>query len=245
MEAKALSDSQPSISIPVIDLSGVNSPSDRPKIVDQVKQAAKEWGFFQVINHEIPLSVQNDTVSAVKAFFDLPSHAKSEYRNRHGVMHSSSNDSSAAAASSWRETVRIMAMPELPPEEDIPEVFRREVGAWVPRATGVGEAVMALLAEGLGLESGRLKELSFSEGKVFLGHCYPHCPERDRTVGLTSHTDGGVLTVLMQNQVPGLQVMHRDYGWVDVKPELGGLIVNIGDLFQVIIPNLFEILMSL
>ena len=61
-------DSQPSISIPVIDLSGINSPSDRPELVDQVRQAVKEWGFFQVINHGIPHSVLNDTVSAVEAF---------------------------------------------------------------------------------------------------------------------------------------------------------------------------------
>ncbi|GMN39441.1 hypothetical protein TIFTF001_008680 [Ficus carica] len=35
----------------------------------------------------------------------------------------------------------------------------------------------------------------------------------DLTVGITPHTDPGVLTVLMQNQVPGLQVKHGDV-WV-------------------------------
>ena len=75
-------DSQPSISIPVIDLSVINSPSDRPKIVDQVREAAKEWGFFQVINHGIPHSVLNDTVSAVEAFHELSSEAKARHYRR-------------------------------------------------------------------------------------------------------------------------------------------------------------------
>ena len=91
---------------------------------------------------------------------------------------------------------------------------------------------MELLSEGLGLQSGKFKELTFLESKVFVGHCYPYCPQPDLTVGITPHTDPGVLTVLVQNQVPGLQVKHGDV-WVDVEPLHGGLIVNVGDFLQV------------
>ena len=93
---------------------------------------------------------------------------------------------------------------------------------------------MELLAEGLGLERGRLKELSFLDTKVFMSHCYPYCPEPDRLMGFASHTDAAFLTDLMENQVPGLQVKHEGV-WVDVKPQLGGLIVNVGDFLEVIV----------
>ena len=49
------------ISIPIIDLLG-----DHLKIVDQVKDAAKTWGFFQLVNHGISTSIMNDVVSSVK-----------------------------------------------------------------------------------------------------------------------------------------------------------------------------------
>ena len=232
-------DSQPSISIPVIDLSGVNSPSDRPKLVDQVKQAAKEWGFFQVINHGIPQSVQNDTVSAVKAFFELPHDAKAKHYNRlkgeRGVLYASNIDLFHSAAAGWRDSIQVRQLPEgEEEEEEVPEVCRREILAWFPVVTGLAEVLMELLGEGLGLERGRLKELSFLGSRALSGHYYPYCPEPDRTVGFTSHTDRPMLTVVTQNQVPGLQVNHNGV-WVDVKPQLGGLVVNIGDFFQVII----------
>ena len=72
------------------------------------------------------------------------------------------------------------------------------------------------------------------ESQVLVGHCYPYCPEPDRAMGFASHTDAGFLTVLMENQVPGLQV-KREGVWVDVKPQLGGLIVNVGDFLEVIL----------
>ncbi|GMN39443.1 hypothetical protein TIFTF001_008683 [Ficus carica] len=77
-----------------------------------------------------------------------------------------------------------------------------------------------------------MKELSFSETKLYVGHCHPYCSEPDLTVGSVSHTDSGVSTILIQNQVPGLQVKHGDV-WVEVEPPLhGGFVVNVGDFLQ-------------
>ena len=75
------------------------------------------------------------------------------------------------------------------------------------------------------------------------GHYYPYCPQPDLTVGLKWHTDPVVLTVLLLNEVAGLQVKHGE-DWIDVEPVPGGLIVNIGDILQVshsiiCLPNLF------
>ncbi|KAI3466949.1 hypothetical protein Pfo_023612 [Paulownia fortunei] len=50
--------------------------------------------------------------------------------------------------------------------------------------------------------------------------------------GLTSHTDPGVLTVLVQNDVPGLQ-MKVGEEWANVEPVEGALVINIGDILQI------------
>ncbi|KAJ0089138.1 hypothetical protein Patl1_32575 [Pistacia atlantica] len=67
------------IAIPVIDLAKINSPVDRPNIIQQVKEAAKSWGFFQVINHGIDLSVVENTIQAVKSFHEQPAEMKAKF----------------------------------------------------------------------------------------------------------------------------------------------------------------------
>ena len=51
-------------------------------------------------------------------------------------------------------------------------------------------------------------------------------------LGVHHHTDAGALTVLLQDEVSGLQV-HRDGYWYDVPTIPEGLVVNTGDMMQV------------
>ena len=224
-----------SIHIPVIDLSNLDSPHHRPKIVDQIREASKTWGFFQVINHGVALSVLEETVNAVKSFHDQPHQVKAKIsvgEERRGVVYTSNNDLYRSEAATWHDYLQVWMAPQPPEVERMPEICRREVIAWDTHAKKVAETLMELLSEGLGLEPGKFKELTFSDTRLFVGVCYPHCPQPDLTMGLASHTDPTVLTVLLQNHVPGLQVRHGDE-WVDVKPVPGGLIINAGDFLQV------------
>ncbi|EXB45459.1 1-aminocyclopropane-1-carboxylate oxidase-1-like protein [Morus notabilis] len=50
-------------------------------------------------------------------------------------------------------------------------------------------------------------------------------------MGISNHSDNDFLTVLLQDHIGGLQVLH-DNQWYDVPPVPGALVVNIGDLLQ-------------
>ncbi|MEZ5342490.1 MAG: 2OG-Fe(II) oxygenase family protein [Acidimicrobiales bacterium] len=52
-------------------------------------------------------------------------------------------------------------------------------------------------------------------------------------VALGHHTDPGVLTLLLQDGVGGLQAESAEHGWIDVEPEPGTIVVNLGDVMQV------------
>jgi isopenicillin N synthase-like dioxygenase len=61
---------------------------------------------------------------------------------------------------------------------------------------------------------------------------YPSQPDADgvRQVGAGAHTDWGVLTILAQDEIGGLQIRLRSGDWIEAPPIPGTFIVNIGDM---------------
>ena len=51
-------------------------------------------------------------------------------------------------------------------------------------------------------------------------------------VALGHHTDPGTLTLLLQDDTGGLQALSTTDGWIDVPPEPGTIVVNLGDCAQ-------------
>lgn len=107
----------------------------------------------------------------------------------------------------------------------------------------MSERVMELLSEGLGLDRGRLQ--SGFGGKEEAGVCmrvnyYPKCPQPDLTLGLSSHSDPGGITVLLpDDKVRGLQVKNAGR-WVTVKTLSDAFIVNVGDQVQVLSNGIYR-----
>ncbi|CAI0458051.1 unnamed protein product [Linum tenue] len=97
----------------------------------------------------------------------------------------------------------------------------------------MGYLIIELLSEALGLDPNYLRNKDCLMGHYLVCHYYPPCPQPDRTLGSSKHTDTDFMTILLQDHVGGLQVLHQDQ-WVDITPLPGSLVINIGDLLQVI-----------
>ncbi|PON70309.1 Oxoglutarate/iron-dependent dioxygenase [Parasponia andersonii] len=240
-DLKPVSDTPPE-SIPVIDLSGFSS--DRhAALVDQVSRAAREYGFFQIVNHGIPQAKLDRTITAVKAFHEQPAEARAGFYTREsgtGFSYMSNVDLLQSKAASWRDTMTVRLGPADPSLwEHVPEICRDAVAEWDREVVRLGGLVLDLVGEGLGLSARRLRELSCLEGRIMVGHYYPYCPQPDLTLGLRSHADPGLLTVLLQDHMGGLQIKHREV-WVDVKPVPGAVVINVGDLLQIMSNDIYK-----
>ena len=96
----------------------------------------------------------------------------------------------------------------------------------------LGNLLLELLSEALGLKPDHLKDMDCSRGLAMLCHYYPACPQPELALGTSKHADNDFFTVLLQDHIGGLQVLHEDK-WIDVPPTPGALVINIGDLLQV------------
>ncbi|KAJ1694877.1 hypothetical protein LUZ63_011575 [Rhynchospora breviuscula] len=228
------------IEIPVIDLTGAETDAAvRGEVVKKVKSASETFGFFQVkkvVNHGIPTEVLDEMLEGVRQFNEADVELKKNYYTRDlskKVVFNSNFDLYQAPAANWRDTMFITMAPESPMPDQLPAECRDITFKYVHYIKQLGITLFELLSEAIGLKRSYLTDIECNKGLSVLSHYYPPCPEPHLTVGTTKHADSDFLTVLLQDSIGGLQVLYENR-WIDVLPLHGALVINIGDLLQLI-----------
>lgn len=223
--------------IPVIDLHAAETdPARRQALVAEVRQAAETLGFFQVVNHGIPLAVLDEMLEGVRRFNEQPIEAKREFYTREQtrkIKFNSNFDLYTAPAANWRDTLFCLMEPEPPAPEELPLACRDITFEYSNHIRKLGIHLLEILSEALGLDRDHLTEMECAKGSALVAHYYPPCPEPHLTLSTGRHSDPDFLTILLQDQVGGLQVLCQEK-WINVAPLPGALIVNIGDLLQLV-----------
>ena len=122
-----LNSCQTNIEVPTIDLSNIQDDSRRKEIVDEVRIASEEWGFFQVINHGIPLSVLDEMIDGVRLFHEQDLELKKEVYSRDTtkkVRFNSNFDLYASQTADWRDTLTLSFLDSDPDPNEMPAVCR-------------------------------------------------------------------------------------------------------------------------
>ena len=102
------------------------------------------------------------------------------------------------------------------------------------RTRELGRKLLGAIWESLGLETNYMNEALNLNSQFQLVACnfYPACPQPDLAMGLPPHSDHGLLTILYQNNVDGLEVKHNGK-WVRVKPLPNSYLINTADHMEV------------
>ncbi|KAF3663557.1 1-aminocyclopropane-1-carboxylate oxidase -like protein 1 [Capsicum annuum] len=82
----------------------------------------------------------------------------------------------------------------------------------------------------LGLDRCHLEDMDCMEGLGIISHYYPACPQPELIIGINKHSDGDFITVLLQDHIGGLQVLHHNQ-WIDVPPKPGSLVLISNDKY--------------
>ncbi|KAF6166818.1 hypothetical protein GIB67_005694 [Kingdonia uniflora] len=114
--------------------------------------------------------------------------------------------------------------------------FSREISLeYCKRTREVAAELLKGISESLGLEENYInKALELDIGvQVLLANLYPPCPQPELAMGIPPHSDHGCLTLLMQNEVGGLQLKHNGH-WVQVNAIPKSYLVNTADHIEIL-----------
>jgi isopenicillin N synthase-like dioxygenase len=236
--------------MPVLDLTPPLTGETIAGLARQLRHACETTGFFYVKNHGVPQGIIDDAVAAARRYFALPLEQrmgdKVDDRFRRGYTPLSVNAQHPGFEPDLKESYAFAL--DLPLDD--PDVAARKPlhgpNRWPDHSPWLRGAADAYYAETLKLGKTLLRivarSLDLSED-FFLGWCdkpivrtsffhYPPQPPMapDAQMGVAPHTDYGMITILTQDPVGGLELRKRDGEWVGAPYIDGTFVINIGDL---------------
>uniref|UniRef100_A0A804L445 Fe2OG dioxygenase domain-containing protein n=1 Tax=Musa acuminata subsp. malaccensis TaxID=214687 RepID=A0A804L445_MUSAM len=121
-----------------------------------------------------------------------------------------------------------------------PLTFRDSLSCYSMELKSVAGTLLEVMAKNLGVAPEEFSTLFQDQTQAVRINYYPPCPRADEVLGLSPHTDGSSLTLLLQvNDVEGLHI-RKGGDWYPVKPLPGALIANIGDIVEILSNGVYK-----
>ena len=222
--------------IPVIDIDRI----DHGDTLAAIDTACREWGFFQVVNHGIPGEVIGAMTREMHAFFAQPLQIK------RAVSRTAKNPLGFYDRELTKNALDLKEIYDFAPGDGRAlrpqwpkgmSEFRDAVHRYYRYNNRLAHRLLAAISINLGMSPGFLSRGFGSAHTSFLRlNYYPivqaSAAPGNSGLGVGQHTDSGALTILLQDNEPGLEVF-RDNKWHLVEPRKNAFVINIGDIVQV------------
>ena len=236
--------------LPVVDLGQSES-----EVAQAIGRACRAYGFFYVTGHGIEEQLALRLQYLSRRFFGLPEAVKARYAMALGGSAWRGwfplGGELTSGRPDWKEGLylgtdlpandpRVLANRPLHggnilPGDDVLPGFAATIRAWMAAVEALGHRVLAAIALSLGLPADDFHVRYTADPLVlFRIFQYPSVPVPagvDAQHGVGEHTDYGLLTLLRQDDVGGLQVRLGD-DWIEVPPVPRSFVCNIGDMLD-------------
>ncbi|WP_434052942.1 MAG: 2-oxoglutarate and iron-dependent oxygenase domain-containing protein [Roseibium sp.] len=237
--------------LPVIDLAPLAAGTQEGlmAVAAEIGHAAREIGFFYVRNHGVDAALIERVFKASHQLFGQPLDAKMAltrdfFRTNRGYVPMKGENLDPSKPSDLKEAFNIGL--DLAPDD--PRILAgepfRAVNQW-PELPGWKETLLSYFDEVWALGRRLHQAISvdlgidrnFFENKLDapmatlrLLH-YPPQPASAEAgqIGAGTHTDYGNITILLPDEVGGLEVQRRDCAWLKAPTIEGAFVCNIGD----------------
>lgn len=241
-----INEAHSTLKIPVIDMKKLLSMEYGSSELSKLHLACKDWGFFQLVNHDVSSSLVEKVKLETQDFFNLPMSEKKKFWQtpQHMEGFGQAFVFSEEQKLDWAD---LFFMTTLPKHSRMPHLFpqlplpiRDTFELYSTELKKLSMVIVDYMGKALKMDEKEMR-MFFEDGVQSMRMTYyPPCPQPEKVIGLTPHSDGSALTILLQlNDVEGLQV-RKDGMWVPVKPLPNAFIVNIGDILEVITNGIYR-----
>lgn len=238
--------------LPILDMAPLRGAglNGRERVIRELAAACRDSGFFYVVGHGVaPELLARLTAESVR-FFGLTEAEKSEismdrggpawrgYFPVFGELTSGAPDRKEglyfgtdlpASHPRVRAGVPLHGANLYPSR--VPGL-RAAVDEYMAAVTAAAHDLIAGIGEGLGLPANYFNNCYTREPTIlFRIFNYPEVDPAVQDWGVGEHTDYGLLTLLAQDEVGGLQIKTQG-GWIDAPPVAGSLVCNLGDMLD-------------
>lgn len=226
------------LSVPVIDVSDWTNP----RVAEEICEAASTFGFFQIVNHGVSAEELHAVRMAARGFFGLPVEERKRYWKGSSVSETmwmmTSFTPNKEQVLEWRDFVKFEYLPQT---EDFaatwPSVCKGQVIQHFKTMKPITKKILDILINNLGSHIDESKEQTLMGTLRMNFNYYPECPNPEFTSGIGRHSDINTLTILLQDDaVGGLYARATERGdqWIHVPQVQGAMVVNIGDVLQIL-----------
>ena len=245
-------------SIPIIDLAPYFSKEVEAKkaVAWEVHKAARETGFFYIKNHGMPLERMEKHLELARTFFDLPAEEKDKVHIRHspctrGYEPAAAQTLDEGSPPDLKEGFLIgndldenhpyvkQGIPNTGSNQwpEHPEDFKDSFIEYVDLIRDLGRTLAKLLALSMDLPESYFSDEDLAE-PLMIGRLLHYPPQEQEIVanqlGAGAHTDWGLLTFLLQDDIGGLEILNADGDWIKAPHIEGTFVVNLGEMVRVL-----------
>ncbi len=249
--------------IPIFDISPINKSSDLEELTYLAKKLYSIYstvGFAYIVNHSIQQTLFDDIFEQSKLFHALPEAEKIKIKQNEffrGYMPMSGSAFEISTLGKTKEPNKSAAFilaheveesdldyqkginlagPNQWPSSKLLPNFKDTLLNYRKELTVLARKMVRLFSLALGQNYESLDPY-FKKPTTFLRLQYYPSQQtevnREDQYGIAPHTDYGFLTLLVQDDVGGLQVLNKEDGsWIDVPPLRGSIILNSGDMLR-------------
>lgn len=237
--------------VPVLDLAPLFDGNEVEDLAAALRRGCETTGFFYIKNHRVPAPMIDEVFGATRRYFGLPLEERLrnliDDRFRRGFMPTGINqhpgyppdlkESYGFGVDLPLDDPDVVAGRPLhgPNQWPVDHLWLRAAcEAYFREMVRLSSHLFELIAVSLGLR--RDYFLPYSRKtmtKTLLFHYPPQAPNSDDDLmGVVSHTDYGMVTILAQDPVGGLELQKLDGEWIGAPYIPGTFVINLGDLMQ-------------